>query len=98
MRTSLNNIKTIENYLSGQMLPGDALLFEANMLLNSDLINDIQHQQETYAVIRQYSRQKIKDEIAAVQKIIATAPQHRGFMQHITNLFKIEYHERRRNT
>lgn len=88
MRTSLNNIKAIDDYLSGCMTPCDALLFEANLLLNSDLVNDIGHQQDTYAVIRQYSRQKIKEEIVAVQKILATAPQHRGFMQRITNLFK----------
>jgi len=88
MRTSLNNIKTIDEYLLGNMAPGDALLFDANMLLNNDLISDMEHQQNTYAVIRQYGRKKIKEEIVAVQKILATAPQHRGFMHRIANLFK----------
>jgi len=88
MRTSLNNIKAIDDYLLDNMHPGDALLFEANMLLNNDLVNDMEHQQNTYAVIRQYSRKKIKDEIVAVQKIVATAPQHRGFIHRIANLFK----------
>jgi hypothetical protein len=88
MRTSLNNIKTIDDYLSGRMAPGDALLFEANILLNNDLINDIQHQQSSYAIIRQYSRQKIRAEIMAVQATLTIAPQHRGFMQRIANLFK----------
>jgi hypothetical protein len=88
MRTSLDNIKAIDDYLLGRMAPGDSLLFEANMLLNSDLIDDIEHQQNTYAVIRQYSRRKIKDEIMAVQETLAGTPQHRGFMQRITNLFK----------
>ncbi|WP_158992913.1 hypothetical protein [Mucilaginibacter sp. L196] len=88
MRTSLNNIKAIDDYLLGSMPPGDALLFEANMLLNNDLVNDMEHQQNTYAVIRQYSRPKIKGEIGAVQKILATAQQHRGFMHRIANLFK----------
>lgn len=88
MRTSLNNIKTIDDYLSGCMAPGDALLFEANLLLNSDLINDFEHQQNTYAMIRQYSRKKIKDEIISVQEILGNAPQHRDFMQRIANFFK----------
>ena len=88
MRTSLNNIKAIDDYLLGSMAPGDKLLFEANMLLNNDLVNDMDHQQNTYTVIRQYSRQKIKGEIVAVQKILATAPQHMGFMDRIVNLFK----------
>jgi len=88
MRTSLNNIKAIEDYLSGQMVHSDELLFEASMLLNSELINDIQHQQNTYVMIRQYSQQKMKAEIISIQEKLAAAPQHRGFMQHIVNLFK----------
>jgi ASC-1-like (ASCH) protein len=88
MRTSLNNIKAIDDYLLGRMAPGDALLFEANMLLNNDLINDIEHQQRAYSIIREYSIQNIRAEIRAVQKTLATAPQHRSFMHRITHLFK----------
>ncbi len=88
MRTSLNKIKAIEDYLLGSMAPGDVLLFEANILLNSDLIDDIKYQQSTYSIIRQYSRQNIKAEIKAVQETLTTAPQHRDFRQYIANFFK----------
>jgi hypothetical protein len=88
MRTSLNNIKAIEDYLSGDLATGDALLFEANMLLNSDLVTDIKHQQNTYTVIKQYGRRQLKEEIVAVQQKLAAAPQHQGFIQYIANLFK----------
>jgi hypothetical protein len=88
MRTSLNNIKVIDDYLLGNIDPGDKLLFDANMLLNNDLKDDISHQQKTYAIIRQYGRQKIKCEIIAVQQLLNNAPQHRGFVQRIANLFK----------
>lgn len=88
MRTSLNNIKAIDDYLIGNMAPGDTLLFEAKMLLNGDLSRDVLHQQNTYSIIRQYGRQSIKAEIKAVQQTLATAPQHQRFMQRIVNLFK----------
>ncbi len=88
MRTSLNRIKAIDDYLLGCMAPGDKLLFEACMLLSNDLKNDVEHQQSAYAVIRQYSRQKIKAEIRTVQETLATASQHRGFMQRIASFFK----------
>lgn len=88
MRTSLNNIKAIDDYLLGRMEPDDALLFEVNMLLNSNLVIDVKYQQSTYSIIRKYSRQNIKAEIMAVQETLATAPQYRGFMQQIANLFK----------
>ena len=88
MRTSLNNIKAIDDYLLGNLPAGDALVFEANSLLNNELANNIEHQQKTYTIIRQYGRQQIKAEIIAVQNSLTTAPQHRGFMQRIIDLFK----------
>jgi hypothetical protein len=88
MRTSLNNIKAIDDYLLNGMAPGDLLLFEANMILNDELVNDVAHQQSAYAMIRQYSRQRIKEEIMAVQETLTTAPQHVVFMQRIASMFK----------
>lgn len=88
MRTSLNKIKAIDDFLSGSMMPEDSLLFEANMLLDRGLVTDMRHQENTYAMIRQYGRQKIKEEIAAVQTKLAAAPQHQGFIQRIALLFK----------
>jgi len=84
----LNNIKAIDDYLLGNMAPGDKLLFEAKILLSGDLREDVQHQQNTYSIIRQYGRQSIKAEIKAVQQILTSAPQHQSFMQRIVNLFK----------
>jgi len=88
MRTSLNNIKMIEDHLFGRTDTGEALLFEAAMVLNSNLRQDVQLQQNTYAVIEQYSRQQLKAEIASVQRKLETEQQHRSFMQRIVNLFK----------
>jgi hypothetical protein len=88
MRTSLNNIKAIDDYLLGYMSPGYALLFEARMILNSDLVNDIAYQRLTHDTIIQYGRKNIRAEIAAVQKKLAAAPEHRGYIQRIADLFK----------
>lgn len=88
MRTSLNKIRAIDDYLTGSLAPGESLVFEANMLLDTYLSADVQDQQETYALIRQYGRQKIKAEIMTVQETLTTAAQHRGFMQRIASLFK----------
>jgi hypothetical protein len=88
MRTSLNNIKAIDDYLLGYMSPEDALLFEARMILNSDLVNDIAYQRLTHDTIIQYGRKNIRAEIAAVQKKLAAAPEHRDYIQRIADLFK----------
>jgi hypothetical protein len=87
MRTSLNNIKAIDDYIFNRLAPGDTLLFEANMLLDIDLANGVKQQQSTHAIIRQYGRQKIREEIISVQNILASAPQHRAFRLRIAKLF-----------
>lgn len=87
MRTSLNNTKLIDDYILGRMDPEDAMLFQANMLLSTDLTENVLIQQQTHAAIKQYSRQKIKAEIIAVQAQLAIEPQYRRFMQIISNLF-----------
>ena len=88
MRTSLNNIKAIDDHLFGRNAPGDALVFEANLILSSSLRDDIEQQQRTYAVIKQYSRKQLKAEIAAVQQKLHNEQQYHSFMQKIINLFK----------
>jgi hypothetical protein len=88
MRTSLNNIKKIEDYLLGCTAPGETLLFEANMLLDTGLADEVAQQRITYEVIKQYSRQKIKAEIIATQEKLTAVPEHQGFIQRIANLFK----------
>ncbi|MBK0380642.1 hypothetical protein [Mucilaginibacter segetis] len=88
MRTSLNNIKIIDDYLSGCMPHGDALLFEAKMLLNNDLSKDVAVQGVTNKIIRQYGRQCLKAEIIAVQAKLAAEPKHKAYIQRIAKLFK----------
>ncbi len=88
MRTSLNNIKLIDDYLLGNMPTADSLLFEANILLNAELADDVSFQKQTHDVIKLYGRQSIRAEIAAVQYKLSTEPKHSGFMQRIANIFK----------
>jgi hypothetical protein len=87
MRTSLNNIKAIDDYLQHALTPGEQLLFEANILLNKELADDVARQRNASAMVMEYSRKITKAEIAAVQQLLNTAPQYRSFMQRIVRLF-----------
>lgn len=88
MRTSLNNIKAIEDYCFGRLAPDDALIFEANVLLDKNLAENVAQQRVTYAIIKQYSRKKIKAEIWNVQEKLVALPEHQRFIKRIANLFK----------
>ena len=87
MRTSLNNIKQTEDYLSGQMSAGDSLLFKAKMLIDPSLRLNVVMQQKIYLLVRLYSRQKLKSEIENVHKKIFHDPAKAAFRKEIFKYF-----------
>ena len=88
MRTSLNDIKLIEDHLFQRFENGDSLPFEARLILDPALPANIAWQQKSYDLIRQYGRKKIKNEIEAVhQKLFSDKNEHAGFRQKILKLF-----------
>lgn len=87
MRTSLIEAQQIEAYLMWLSEPGDALVFEARLLLEPELAEKVQWQKETYKIIRQYGRDQLKKEIEAVHQQLFNEPKHTGFRQKIIRLF-----------
>ncbi|MFD2145700.1 hypothetical protein [Mucilaginibacter antarcticus] len=60
MTTSWNETKQIEAHLQGTTHPGDALLFEARLVLDNTLADKVMWQQKAYGVIQQYGRRQLK--------------------------------------
>jgi hypothetical protein len=87
MTTSWNETRQIEAVLRGTAAPGDALLFEAKLMLDNELADKMLWQQKTYNVIKQYGRKQLKAEIDAVHQKLFTQPEHRSFSQKIRQLF-----------
>jgi len=82
----LNEIKTIEEHLFNRVHPADNLLFQANMILNTDLLEKVDLQKAAYQTVQQYSRKQLKAEIEAVHQKLANKPN--SFMQRLISLFK----------
>lgn len=87
MMTSWNETEQIEVHLSGRSDTGNALVFEARMLLDPELNDKVLWQKKTYAIIQNYSRRQLKREIDAVHQKLFTQPEHISFRQKIRRLF-----------
>ena len=87
MRTSLNNIAQAEQYLLKRSAPAGSLLFEAKMLINDELKNNVAAQQQVYSLVKQYGRKQLKAEIEAVHQQLFTQPGHMSFRQKIARIF-----------
>lgn len=88
MRTSLNELKAIDDHLFS-LLPGDdKFLFEVKLILDDDLRTKVFQQQQIYVLIQQYGRKKLKAEIEAVHQQLFDDTQAHSFAAKILRLFK----------
>ena len=87
MRTSLIETQNIEANLLRLSEPGDALVFEAKLLLEPELREKTRWQQEAYRMIKLYGRDQLKREIEAIHQKLFTQSEHMSFSQKIRRLF-----------
>ena len=88
MRTSLNNLKLVDDHLLGLATPQDNLLLQAKVILNPALSDDIYWHKQTYNLVQQYGRKQLRAEIEAVHNRLFTRPEHLTFRQSILRFFK----------
>jgi hypothetical protein len=87
MRTSLNEIKLIDDHIFNMNTPEDALVFDAMLIINPGLSNQIMWQKKAHALVQQYGRKKLKAEIEMVHQRLFTEPVNQTFRQKILGLF-----------
>ena len=68
MKTSWNETRQIEASIQGTLDTGEALLFEANLILNPELQDKILWQNKTYAAVHQYGRNQLKKKLKRYTK------------------------------
>ena len=87
MRTSLNDIQQIDDYLLQYASQADRVLFEARLLVQPALQEDLAWQQRTYEIVKEYSRAQLKAEIESVHQQLFTEPEHISFRRKIMAIF-----------
>ena len=87
MRTSLIEAEQIEAHIMRRSDAGDALVFEARMLLDPELKEKVLWQRKTYQLVTLYGRDQLKQEIESIHQKLFYDGQHRSFRQKIMRLF-----------
>ena len=88
MRTSLNDIQHMEEFLSGNLSPEESLMMQARLLSEPALQLNMQAQKKVYAVIKAYSRKQLRTKLESVHRSIFQDPEKKEFRQKIYQLFK----------
>jgi hypothetical protein len=87
MRTSLNEIELIDKHLLQLDSAPDRLLFDALLILNPEMNNNVLLQKRTHALVQQYGRKQLKAEIESVHRQLFSNAEHQTFRQKILSLF-----------
>ncbi|MFB9843156.1 hypothetical protein [Mucilaginibacter ginsenosidivorans] len=87
MRTSLIETEQIEAHLLQLSGGGDALVFEAKMLIDAELTEKVLWQQKTYQMVKLYGRDQLRQEIESAHQKLFKDEQHQSFRQKIMRLF-----------
>lgn len=87
MKTSWNETRQIDLHVSGNHNTGDALVFEARLILDPAMRDKVLWQKKTYTIIKDYGRAQLKNEIETVHQKLFTAAEHTRFRQKIKRLF-----------
>ncbi|MXV15335.1 hypothetical protein [Hufsiella ginkgonis] len=88
MRTSLNELKAIDDHLFKRSSPADQTVFQARMILQPDLRNSIALQKQTLWLVEQYSRRALKAEIKEACDQVKRDPCETAFIARIRRLFR----------
>lgn len=88
MRTSLNKIQAIEEFLTGTIAPEEQVVFEANQLINRNLSEEVALQRKTYRVIAAYSRVALKTELNSLHHKLMRDPSKKTFRDLILTIFQ----------
>jgi len=87
MRTSLNNIQEVDDYVLKQSPPQDALLFEAKLIIDPELKHTVMWHRQTLNIVNQYGRNNLRSMIEKVHQQLFTHPEHQSFRQKMLRLF-----------
>jgi hypothetical protein len=84
MRTSLNEIKLIEDYLHGALPDDESVVIEARTIIDRGFWINIAAQLRLYKLITAYGRLRAKQDIHAAERECFSQPE---FAEEINNIF-----------
>lgn len=88
MRTSLVEVAQIEDWLLKRGDIEDRLVTEARVLSNPKLVEQTHWQLKSYDLIHQYGREKLRQEIKAVEFRLFRSSHFKSFQNQIRSIFK----------
>lgn len=89
MRTSLNEIKEVERFLTNKMIAEESLVFQARVITNPLLRLNVNLQSKLMEVVQLYHRRKLKRDLKSVHHELFTSNEKSDFQHLVQNIFRL---------
>jgi len=87
MRTSLNDIKKADDFLTGRLSTGETLLFQAKLWIDPLLHYRVSMLKKVYTLVHLYGRNKMRMELTGLHERIFNDPEKVLWHQQVKSLF-----------
>jgi hypothetical protein len=87
MRTSLNNVRDIEQFLLGEIPAEDIVVVKAKMIVNPVMRLQVATQKKLYKLVNLYGRRQLRNEIQTAEHQLFTSVEHTSFERQINQIF-----------
>ena len=74
MRSELNEVYLIDQYLHGLLSQEDKQVFEANLLLDEAIAEKLEAQRTAHRLIRRYARKEERRRLEAIYQLLLEEP------------------------
>lgn len=74
MRSELNEVCLIDQYLLGRLSKEDAHVFEANMLLDEAIAEKVEAQRTAHRLIRRYASKEMRRRLEEIYQLLLDEP------------------------
>ncbi|HKG05430.1 MAG TPA: hypothetical protein VKB19_03175 [Pedobacter sp.] len=87
MKTSWNELRRIDDYFLNKLSAEDKLVFDAEVILQPGMAQDVRMQRKTYTLVHEYGRKQLRKEIEGVHDTLFNTKRYQSFRQKILNFF-----------
>jgi hypothetical protein len=87
MTTWINDMKNVDDYVTGKLSPEETLLFEARLLLDPALKFRVALQRKIISIARMYGRKTVKSEVENIGQKLFSDQSKTGFHHEVNRLF-----------
>jgi hypothetical protein len=88
MKTSSTDLSRTEKFLRGELRTPDALVYEANLLIDEDMRKKTFYHRMVHSLVRAYHRKKLKAEVQDVHNQLFNDPAKAHVWREVIKLFK----------